>query len=690
MRFLLSVSLFLAVFATVSPNAATPAPNTDTRASSFIDPDHYVYRVPQVQTREQWEARQTVIREEVLLRAGLWPEPPRTPLNARIFDEKQGDGYTVAKVYFESLPGFYGTANLYRPTKGTPPYPAVLATHGHWPNGRLVNVMDDSMPARCIDFARMGFVVLAIDMIGFEDSIQFPHVNYMNPIPVKADVPLPVDTRNFSPDFNFPDAGLYGFSLGGLQLWNNIRAVDFLCSLPNVDPERIGVTGASGGGTQTVMLMTADKRIKVASPVCIVGAAKHPGCRCENFPGLWLDTAMVELCGAFAPKPLLLMSATEDPWTNQAPTREYPMIKKYYDFYGAGDKFKNVHIVGGHNYNAESRVAVYSWFCAKLKSEFPPIEKPISISPEPKVLGDLRVFPDHILPDSARTAYQIMSDWKDMSEREYQTMLPKSGADWDGFAKTFREKIAFALAVETPATADIEYTQSETKNVLGGTYRTITVGRKDKGDSIILESLNSGNLAAGNVILVTPETSGSLSQDKSAPGIEARKYTKEGYRVYRVRGYASGELSVPKKTFDSYLWSPAYNRDNRQNGIQDVITAIRYIKKVSPDRPLTIIGLGDCGITAVMACAVTGETDKVIADLNNSDPGYDPELITLLPYNGIRRVGDFRTAAILLMNKPLTLLNPGGTFDKEWYEKTAKTMGMKGNLKISEMAVSVK
>jgi hypothetical protein len=216
------------------------------------------------------------------------------------------------------------------------------------------------------------------------------------------------------------------------------------------------------------------------------------------------------------------------------------------------------------------------------------------------------------------------------------------------------------------------------------------VGRKDKGDSIILESLNSGNLAAGNVILVTPETSGSLSQDKSAPGIEARKYTKEGYRVYRVRGYASGELSVPKKTFDSYLWSPAYNRDNRQNGIQDVITAIRYIKKVSPDRPLTIIGLGDCGITAVMACAVTGETDKVIADLNNSDPGYDPELITLLPYNGIRRVGDFRTAAILLMNKPLTLLNPGGTFDKEWYEKTAKTMGMKGNLKISEMAVSVK
>jgi dienelactone hydrolase len=689
MRYLITVLLFLTVFTAVFANNSS-AQKMDTRAASLIDPDHFVLHLPPVQTREQWEARRTLIREQVLLRAGLWPEPPRTPLNARVFDEKKGEGFTVAKVYFESLPGFYGTGNLYRPTKGTPPYPAVITPHGHWPNGRLVNIMDGSMPARCIDFARMGFVVLAIDMIGFEDSIQFPHVWYMNPIPVKADVPLPVDTRNFSADFNFPEAELYGFSLGSLQLWNNIRGVDFLCSLPEVDPERIGVTGASGGGTQTVLLMTADTRIKVASPVCIVGAAKHPGCRCENFSGLWLDTSMVELCAAFAPKPLLLMSATEDPWTNQAPTREYPMIKKYYDFYSAGDKLKNVHITGGHNYNAETRAAVYSWFCTHLKSEFPAIAKPVSISPEPKSLGDLRVFPDRILPDSARTAYDIMSDWKKMSEEKYQTMLPKSGTDWGEFAKTFRKKIAFALAVETPDANDLVYTQGAAKNVSGGTYRTVTIGRKGKGDSIVMESLNSGDLSAGNVILVSPETCGSLSNDKNPLGIEARKYLKEGHRVYRIRGYASGELSIPKKTYDSFLWSSAYNRNDRQNGIQDVITAIQFVKKVYMDRPLTVVGFGDCGITAALACAVTGEADNVIADLNNSDPGYDSELLGLLPFSGIKRVGDFRTTAILLMNKPLTILHPGATFDKEWYETMAETMGMKKNLKISEIAVSEK
>ncbi len=144
---------------------------------------------------------------------------------------------------------------------------------------------------------------------------------------------------------------------------------------------------------------------------------KQPGCRCENFNGLWLDTSTVELAAAFAPKPLLLMSATEDPWTAKTPGRELPIIKKYFDLYSAGDKIKNVHIKAGHNYNADTRAAVYEWFCAHLKAQFPPIAKPVPISAEAKALGDLRVFPDRVLPDSARSAWDIMKDWKAQSER---------------------------------------------------------------------------------------------------------------------------------------------------------------------------------------------------------------------------------------------------------------------------------
>ncbi len=680
MRFLSSALLFLAFSAAGLTYAAAPAPYGDTRAVSLIDADHFTLRLPQIQSKSQWETRRAVIREQVLLRAGLWPEPPRTPLNARVFDEVRGDGFTVAKVYFESLPGFYGTGNLYRPTKGTAPYPAIITPHGHWPNGRLVNVEDCSIPGRCIDFARMGFVVLAIDMIGFGDSMQFPHVSYMYPVPVKADIPLPMDKRNFTADFNFPEAELYGFSLGALQLWNNIRGVDFLCSLPEVDKNRIGATGASGGATQTILLMTADDRIRCAAPVNIVGAAKHPGCRCENFRGLWLDTTTLELCAAFAPKPLLLMSATEDPWTNRAPEREYPMIKKYYDLYNAGDMLKNVHITAGHNYNADTRAAVYSWFCAHLRSEFPAIAKPAVICAEAKSLGDLRVFPDRMLPEGAKSAPEIIADWKGMSGQAYEAMLPVSRADWDGFAKTFRQKLAFALSVEVPASADITWRDlraGSTGKAARLTLETGVLGRKGRGDAVALETLAQGG-AEKCVLLVAPERSGD-SDPKSSPGKEWRA---TGYRVYRVHGYASGELSIPKKTFDSFTWSAAYNRDNGQNAIQDIITAIEYIRRDHPRATLRVVGLGECGLTTALACAVSGHADEVVADLNGTDPGYDGELLALLPCSGIRRVGDFRTAALLLMNKPLTLLNAGATFDRGWYEKMAKTMGMERNLEV--------
>ena len=110
----------------------------------------------------------------------------------------------------------------------------------------------------------------------------------------------------------------------------------------------------------------------------IIGAGKHPGCRCENMPGVWLNMSTVELCAAFSPRPLLLMSATEDPWTHSTPEREYPIIKQYYSLYNAETNIRNVHIKAGHNYNAETRASVYEWFCTHLKSKYPLIKNPVA------------------------------------------------------------------------------------------------------------------------------------------------------------------------------------------------------------------------------------------------------------------------------------------------------------------------
>jgi len=658
--------------------------NKDTRREQLTDPDHYELQLPPIQSLSEWKERKEHLREKLLLHAGLWPMPEKTPLQARIFDERRGEGFTVAKVYYESLPGFFATGNLYRPTEGKGPFPAVICPHGHWKYGRLQNSDACSIPGRCIDFARQGFIVFSVDMVGYNDSFQLPHVPWMSPARLKADVPQPYENRIFSPDFYFPEAELYGFTLGGLQLWNNIRGVDFLTSLPDVDASRIGVTGASGGATQTIFLMVADERIKVAAPVNIIGARKHPGCRCENMPGMWIDASTVELSAAFAPKPLLLMSATEDPWTNSTPEREYPFIKRYYSLYNAEDKIKNVHVTGGHNYNAETRAAVYEWFCKHLNSPVSPIKNPQPISEEVKNLGDLHVFPDMILPENALKSGAIIDNWKKASEKSFNDRLPHSPGELRKFAADYGNMLAKALNLDIPFQEDIEYTVTKTEKKGSVTYETAFISRKGKGDYFEIESVFTDRNPSGNILVVVPEERGGLFLPESGTLKSwVGKLASERYRVYRVRGYASGQLFIPQKEWDSFSWPRTYNRDNRLNGMQDILTALEYVKYSSPQITLKVVGLGKCGFLTAFACAVSGCADKVVVDLNRTDPGYDGELVDLLPVGSIKRVGDFRTAIILLMQKPVTVFNPGPTFSADWYNKQAESLSLIDNLDVN-------
>jgi hypothetical protein len=132
------------------------------------------FQAPAFASRAEWDARAAYLREHVLASAGLLPLPEKTPLNPVIFGELTHPDYTVSKVYFESLPGFYVTGNLYRPV-GPGPFPAVLSAHGHWTYGRLENSPLVSGPGRAINLARQGFVVFSYDMIGYNDSRQLTH-----------------------------------------------------------------------------------------------------------------------------------------------------------------------------------------------------------------------------------------------------------------------------------------------------------------------------------------------------------------------------------------------------------------------------------------------------------------------------------------------------------------------------------
>jgi len=670
------LALMLAALLFIAGPSLAQLPEKDLRAGQLIDSDHFELRFRHVDTREGWEARKKEIREKFLVYSGLWPPPVKCALHPKVFDEKRGDGFRVDKVYFESLPGYLVTGNLYRPAEGNGPFPAVVCPHGHWKYGRLTNGESGSIPARCIDMARMGFVVLSIDMVGFNDNFQLPHDPNKSRQQLKADVPVPYEPRLFRGDFDFPRARLYGLSLGGLHAWNAIRAVDFLVSLPEVDSNRIAATGASGGASQTLFLMAADPRIKAAAPVNIIGAAKHPGCRCENMPGMWVDLSTMEIAASFAPKPLILLSATEDPWTNSFPTRELPIIKKYYSLYGAEDMVRNKHIKGGHNYNAQSREAVYEWFATHLESPVPAIKNPPVIAPEMKQLGDLRVFPDHMLPEQAKSGQAIIRDWIRASEKMFQANLPRTAAELEKFAGEFGSRLASVLQLERPRADEILSRKTSGRLLEGLSHEKLVLGRKGRGDRVSIEVLSGDKAPKGTLVLVRPEQCGGLLTP------EMKNLAGNGYRVLRVGGYASGELSIAQKDWDSFSWPEAYNRSNQLNAVQDILTALCFVKKTWPGEPVILAGTGSCGLGAAFAGAVFGEAQKVVIDLDGTDPGYDGELLRLLPVGSIRRVGDFRTAAILLMRQPLSLLNAASTFDGEWYAKQAAKLGLAKNLEL--------
>ena len=369
---------------------------------------------------DEWRGRAAWLREHVLASAGLLPLPERKPLGAVVFDEKAHADYTVSKVYFESLPGFYVAGNLYRPS-GAGPFPAILSPHGHWASGRLENTDVASVPGRAIGFARLGFVVFTYDMIGYNDSRQLPHWKSADPTP--------------RPPWGRREA-LWGLSLAGLQLWNGIRSLDFLESRPEVAKDRIGATGASGGATQVFLLAAVDDRVAVSAPVNMISLHMQGGCLCENLPHLRLDTNNVELGALAAPRPLLMVAATGD-WTRDTMEVEYPEMRWLYELLGAADRVRGERVDAPHNYNRTSREAAYAWMSRWLNGAPPKFavrEQAFEVDPP----ADLLVFQGRALPEGARSPEQVAEEWIAAAERQLAA----------GDAGPFRAALRHALAFE--------------------------------------------------------------------------------------------------------------------------------------------------------------------------------------------------------------------------------------------------
>jgi dienelactone hydrolase len=288
---------------------------------------------------DQWKARAKRIREGILRGAELQPVPQKCPLNPIIHSRRKYQGYTVENAAFESLPGFFVTGNLYRPADANGPFAGVLCPHGHFPTPNGGGRFRPDQQKRCATLARMGAVVFSYDMVGWGESKEagFSH---------KAPKVLK------------------------LQLYNSIRAVDFLISLADVDPNRIGVTAASGGGTQAFLLTAVDDRVRVSVPVVMVSAHFFGGCVCESgmpvHKSSTHETNNAEIAALAAPRPELIISDGQD-WTKNVPKVEFPYIRNVYRLYGAEDKVENLHLPDeGHDYGFSKRAGAYRFFAKHL------------------------------------------------------------------------------------------------------------------------------------------------------------------------------------------------------------------------------------------------------------------------------------------------------------------------------------
>lgn len=319
-------------------------PNKQNSNLYKIKPYEYPRRVPEdgkkmiawlsslYADKTAWEARKDTLRKEVRERLGIDKLLPLCSKEAPEYTKiRKFNGYTVQNFRLKTVNGHYTYGSIYAPT-GKGKHPLIICPNGHFSHGRYGTVQQQRLGT----LARMGAICVDFDLWGWGES---------------AD-------EVGSEAHQTPEAHI-------MQALNGIKILDWMIQRKDVDKERVGVNGGSGGGTQTVLLTVLDDRYKAANPVVSMSSWFDGGCPCESGMPIQLaggGTCNAELAAMFAPKPMMLVSDGGD-WTSTTPELEYPYLQRIYSFYGAKDRISNVHLPSErHDFGPNKRNAVYKFF----------------------------------------------------------------------------------------------------------------------------------------------------------------------------------------------------------------------------------------------------------------------------------------------------------------------------------------
>ncbi len=591
---------------------------------------------------DEWSKTRQVLRQKLLESWGGFPEEP-CDLAPQKLGELARDGYRVEKIVFQTRPGVLMTANAYVPA-GDGKRPAVLCVHGHWRGAK-----QDPVPqSRCIGLAKLGFFVLAVDAFGAgERGIGTALGEYHGEMVGSTLFPI-------------------GLPLSGLQVYENMRAVDYLMTRPEVDGSKLGITGASGGGNQTMYAGAFDERFACVVPVCSVGTYRSylgaAACVCEIVPDVTTYTEEWGLLALVAPRALMVINATKDAFQFSVGEAQQSIARAQHVFrlYGQAGKVAHTIFESGHDYGKTMREAMYGWMTLHLKGDGQgnPIPEPNLTPEDPETL---RCYPGQSRPaefvtvpkfaaaeaarlidERNREMPQHVEDWNNQAmrmrhvlERQVLGGFPERVPAPAGSVFVLKVPVGEALSSRFETEPGIETSVRVSRGQGDGKRLTIVVdldGIEHARESELVKSLEK---AGGLLVIVEPRATG--------------KCAVTGDKIGRAPDHNSSE------------WGILTGRPLLGQWISDVRMAIDPIIRQEPDASggPTLIGLGPAGLVALGAAIYEPRIARVamIGTLASfrSDVPYANQRMGIMAPRILRDVGDVPHLASLIAPRKLVV-----------------------------------
>ena len=588
----------------------------------------------------EWQARRAVLRTRLEEAWGGFPATP-CPLQPRVVGTLQRDGYRVEKILLQTRPGVWMTANAYVPDRPGK-LPAVLCVHGHWPGAK----QDPVVQARCLGLVKLGFFVLAVDAFGAGERGLTTSLGEYHGEMVAATL-LPV-----------------GLPLCGLQVYENGRVIDYLLTRPEVDGRRLGVTGASGGGNQSMYAGAWHDRLSAAVPVCSVGNYQSylggACCMCEVVPGALQFTEEAGVLALTAPWALMVVNATQDAvqFSIAEARKSIAQAQLVFELYGHPDHLRHATFESHHDYNRAMREAMYGWMTRFLKDTGNglPIPEPAIQTEDPQTL---RCFPGSSRPDDFTTIprFAAAAAKKLLARRP----MPADAQTWHAQRAAILQGLKKSLFGGDPPTFTQKALIAATQ---AGTTRTMTF-QPEPG--LTLTARQEPVSPSCNKLAVLLDLDGAEAQVQSPLACALRG---DGWSVLTADLRATGKLADPHDRIgrapdhNTAEWSLWLGRPLLGQWVIDVRRLLDALKENDGKLPREILvaGVGPAGLVAICAAAVDSRITRVatsgmLASYVTEEP-YQGQRLGIMAPGILRDAGDVAHLASIIA--PRTLVVAGG------------------------------